>query len=181
MSLVRTGIGIWLLAGLRFAAVANAQEAAAGVSASALKACAQIETSTYRLACYDRLAGRAPSPVAAASSAKPPIAPPPPSTQSPSTASTSSGEPQKETFGKYTVEHPAPPKPPASFTDKVVRLGTSANGRLTVTLDRGGLWEIDEPDTVLANGDSVTIKRAALGSFLMTTPSGRTHRVRRLD
>lgn len=181
MSLVRGGICVLLLAGVGFAAVANAQEGAARVPASALKECAQIETSADRLACYDRLAGRAPSLVTSAPSAKPPTALPSPSTQSPSTASTSSGEPQRESFGKYAVEHPAPPKPPASFTDKIVRLGRSSNGRLTVTLDRGGLWEIDEPDLVLANGDSVTIKRAVLGSFLMTTPSGRTHRVRRLD
>jgi hypothetical protein len=53
---------------------------------------------------------------------------------------------------------------------------------MTVTLDGGALWElVDDSDPLLAVGDTVTIKRAALGSYLMSTPTKRTHRVRRLD
>jgi hypothetical protein len=59
-------------------------------------------------------------------------------------------------------------------------VGVAPNGHSIVTLDGGQLWELDEADPLLATGDSVTIKRAALGSFLMTTGSGRIHRVRRL-
>jgi hypothetical protein len=87
----------------------------------------------------------------------------------------------KEAFGLYAVEHPVAPKSATdSITAKVVGLGLGANGRQTVSLEGGPLWELDGSDALLADGDSVTIKRAALGSYLLTTPAGRTHRVRRL-
>ena len=59
-------------------------------------------------------------------------------------------------------------------------LGKSASGRTTVALEGGQLWELDDPDALLAAGDTVSISRAALGSFMMLTPAKRTHRVRRL-
>ena len=153
------------LAAMNAAAAVRAQEPAASVAMSELRACAAIVTPTQRLACYDQLAGRAPAAIRAPSSSAPP---------SPSAA------PPKESFGLYVAEHPAPPKPVAAFTGKVVGLGVSSNGRLTVALEGGQLWELDGPDPLLANGDSVTINRGAFGSFLMTTPSGRTDRLRRL-
>jgi hypothetical protein len=62
-----------------------------------------------------------------------------------------------------------------------VEVGTSVGGHMTVTLEGGQLWELlDDVDPLLAAGASVTIVRAALGSFLMQTPSKRSHRVRRL-
>jgi hypothetical protein len=159
VNLLRRGLVVLPLAGLGIAALAGAQGPAAPVSASALQACAAIDTSTERLACYDQLAGRAPAALTTPAS---PAAPP------------------KESFGLYAAEHPAAPNPEELLTATVVGLGVNANGRPTVTLDGGQLWELDDSDPLLANGDSVTIKRAALGSFLMTTPSGRTHRVHRV-
>ena len=42
---------------------------------------------------------------------------------------------------------------------------------MTVTLDGGALWElVDDSDPLLAVGDTVTITRAALGSYLMQHP-----------
>ena len=169
MSLLGRGLAALPLAGLGLwaaAVVAGVQEASAPVPASALKACATIGPPTERLACYDQLAGRphasvtAPAPEVAAPAS--PVAPP------------------KESFGLYHAEHPAAPPPAASLTAKVVGIGAAANGHPTVALEGGQLWELDGADPLLANGDSVAIKRAALGSFLMTTPNGRTHRVRRL-
>lgn len=153
---------------------AGAEQLPALVPASALQACAEIGTSAERLACYDRLAGRVPpAPRAGASgaAARPSsgaAAPPPPP------------PPQNESFGLYHAEHPAPPAPAKSLTARVVALGVSSNGHTTVALEGGELWELDDPDPVLAQGDSVTIRRAAFGSFLMTTPTRRTHRVHRL-
>ncbi|HUX74075.1 MAG TPA: hypothetical protein VMV25_09330 [Steroidobacteraceae bacterium] len=49
-----------------------------------------------------------------------------------------------------------------------------------MTLEGGQLWELYDADPLLAIGDLVTIHRAALGSFLMYTPTGRRHRVERL-
>jgi hypothetical protein len=47
--------------------------------------------------------------------------------------------------------------------------------------DNGQTWEYEEDgDYLLAIGDSVTIRRASLGSFLLVTPSKLVHRVRRI-
>jgi hypothetical protein len=53
---------------------------------------------------------------------------------------------------------------------------------MTVTLEGGASWQLlDDGDALLAAGDTVTITRAVFGSYLMSTPTKRTHRVRRLD
>jgi hypothetical protein len=49
-----------------------------------------------------------------------------------------------------------------------------------VVLDSGQTWTVMDNDGRLAAGDAVTIKRAALGSFLMLTPSNHRYRVRRV-
>jgi hypothetical protein len=132
-------------------------------------------TPAERLACFEQLAGRAPAAAQALPVPAPSAATTPPSPAPPKTAA-----PPKESFGLYEAEHPASPKPAAAFNGKVVGLGVSATGRPTVEIEGGQLWELDRPDPLLAAGDSVTINRGTLGSFLMTTPSGRTDRLRRL-
>jgi hypothetical protein len=69
-----------------------------------------------------------------------------------------------------------------SLEANVVGVGKSAGGRMTVALEGGALWELEgyDSDPLLAVGDAVTITRAALGSYLLHTPSHRTYRVRRL-
>lgn len=169
MSPRRRAFGILPLVALSTAALAGVHEVAHPPSAGALATCASIDAPAARLACYDRLAGRAappqptPAPTATAPTVPAPAAPTP-----------------KESFGLYAAEHPAPPKPPAELKVPVVALGVSASGNPTVTLEGGQLWVLDEPDPLLAIGDRVSIHRAALGSFLMSTPSGRRHRVVRL-
>ena len=70
----------------------------------------------------------------------------------------------------------------ANLTRKVVALGASASGRQTVALEGGQIWELeDAADPLLTDGDTVTITRAAFGSFRLTTSQGRPHRVRRLQ
>jgi hypothetical protein len=63
---------------------------------------------------------------------------------------------------------------------RVVELGTSAGGQMTVTLEGGQVWELFDPDPLLAVGDTVSITRASLGSFMLQTPTKRSHRARRL-
>jgi len=164
-------------------ALAAPQEAA--VSMSALRACAGISTADERLACYDQLAARPAAPAetaprvpartagaAAVPAGAAPAVPAVPAVPAASAA---------QNFGLYAAEHPAPPPATSkSLTLRVVGLGSSAGGRSTVALEGGQVWELEDADPLLADGDAVTIKRAALGSFLMSTPSGRTHRVRRL-
>jgi hypothetical protein len=68
----------------------------------------------------------------------------------------------------------------ASLEARIVALGRMADGRMSVSLESGAVWELDQADPLLAVGDTVTLTRAAFGSYLMQTPTRRTHRVQRL-
>jgi hypothetical protein len=52
-----------------------------------------------------------------------------------------------------------------------------------VVLEGGQTWVLTEllDDPRLGPGDLVTIKRGALGSFMMTTPSKHQYHVRRIE
>jgi hypothetical protein len=163
---------------------AAAAEPAAG-SPPGLQACALIAADAARLACYDRLAGREASaavtvPAAPASPASSAPAPAPAAASVTAAAPAAAPAPPKESFGLYAAEHPAPPPAPKAMEARVVALGTGANGQMTVTLEGGQLWELLDPDPLLAVGDTVTITRASLGSFMLQTPTRRLHRARRL-
>jgi hypothetical protein len=167
---------------------------------NALAPCVDISSSADRLACYDKLAGRVSAPktlVAAPSTAAPSTAAP--SAAAPAAAAPSAvasvaavpapaAAPTEEDFGRSKVRKAraaansgAPPEI-KSITAKVAAFGRSPNGRSRVTLDNGQIWEYqDDPDPLLSIGDSVTIKRARLGSFLLQTPAKLSHRVSRID
>jgi hypothetical protein len=185
--------------GLPTTVVAAGGDPAATVSQSSLHACAILTDPTERLGCYDQLAGHAsngdaapvaaaPAAAAAATAAVPattttsaPATPAAGTTAgSAATATAAAAPPPKESFGLYTAEHPTAPAVTQSLDDRVVATGASASGRMTVTLASGALWELDEADPLLAVGDVISIRRAALGSFLLETPTKRTHRARRL-
>jgi hypothetical protein len=139
-----------------------------------LKACASIGAPTDSLSCFNRLAERAAASPIAPSAAPGGAAAPPVSQASPSVV-------PRETFGLYAAEHPVAPKTQASHTAKIVELGVSRGGRPTVTLEGGEQWQLDAADPLLADGNTVIITRGTFGSFLMTTPTGRTHRVQRIQ
>lgn len=163
----------WPALAALLAASASAQTPAPEDPARAVRACAAIEAPGDRLACYDRAIGRkTPDSAPRAAAGAPPAAPP--SRVAPAPVATAA-------FGLYAAEHPAPPPAPASLTGRVQALGRSSRGRPIVTLDDGGLWELDDSDPLLAVGDVVTIRRAALHSFLLETPSKRQHRALRLQ
>ena len=175
-----------LVWGLWDGTVATAQEPPTSPPATPLQQCAALCDLTERLVCYDRLAAQErtpPGPAASGGSGSAPggIAPtmpmPPRTAPSPAVAQPSS----KESFGLYAAEHPAPPAHAKSLSARVVSLGAGPDGRSTVELEGGQTWLlVDEQDPLLAKGDSVTIERAAFGSFLMRTKKGRTHRVVRM-
>jgi hypothetical protein len=153
---------------------------------SALRACAALEAAAERLACYDRASGRTtPASAPGAAVVAPPRTSPAPSA---SEATVATSPPPKAaptpapaaSFGLFAAEHPAPPPAAASLTGRVQALGRSGRGRSTVTLDNGGVWELDGTDQLLAVGDVVIIRRAAFNSFLLETPSKRQHRALRL-
>jgi hypothetical protein len=176
MSALRHGAAAQALIGLLLlqASLTHAQTTAA--TPATLQSCAVINDPVARLACYDRLAGRPAAPVArAAASAAPAM--PPPSAAPPAAALPAT----PETFGKYQAEHPQGPAVAPQLEAKVLSVGTSYSGHMTVTLEGGAVWELNESDPLLAAGDTVTITRASLGSYLMHTPQKRLHRARRLS
>ena len=146
---------------------------------NALAPCIGISSSADRLACYDKLAGRVSAPKAA------PVAAAPAPAASVAAAPAPAAAPAAEDFGLSKVQKAASSSSPPeikSVTAKVAGFGHSPNRRTQVTLDNGQVWEYeDDPDSLLSIGDSVTIKRAALGSFILLTPTKLSHRVRRIN
>jgi hypothetical protein len=159
-----------------------------------LTQCSNLSNTAERLACYDRLAGRAsaskapPSSPAAAAPAAPPVsaapaaAAPAAATPVPARASNANdfglSKVQKERADGAASSSPAEIK---SITARVTGFRKGPSGRPRVLLDNGQSWEYEEDgDYLLAVGDSVTIRRASLGSFLLVTPSKLVHRVRRI-
>ena len=162
---------------------------------NALAPCIDISSSADRLACYDKLAGRVSAPkalAAAPSAASPAAASPSPAAPaavaSVAAAPAPTAAPTEEDFGRSKVRKArtaassgAPPEV-KSITAKVAAFGRSPNRRSQITLDNGQIWEYqDDPDPLLSIGDSVTIKRATLGSFILLTPTKLSHRVSRVD
>ena len=84
-----------------------------------------------------------------------------------------------QTFGLRTIEPRAAPTEPESIEAVVTTLTQNRLGRAQVLLDNGQTWVVDAVDLGLGAGDKVTIKRASLGSYLMSTPSHRSYRVLR--
>lgn len=139
-----------------------------------LARCAGVVAPDARLACYDRLAGRSPdrtTPTSATTTTRAPT-----DTTAPVAASAS--DPQN--FGLTPAQLRTVPAGPAAIQARITKFIDRAGGALVI-LDNGQTWSITEADTDsrLGPGEPVTIKRAALGSFLMVTRSKRSYHVRR--
>lgn len=160
------------LAGLVGLALSAAVTAAAGPDA--LERCAAIDPPDSRLACYDALAGR-PASTSAATSANRTVSPASVAAEAAAQVPPSG----RQTFGLRNIEPRAAPTGPASIEAIVARLTQNRLGQAQVLLDNGQTWLVDAADLGLGAGDKVTIKRASLGSYLMSTPSHRSYRVLR--
>jgi hypothetical protein len=156
---------------------------------SGLLHCAAIAAPAARLACYDALAGRAPDPAAATADLSAPAA----THQAPAHASPAAANAQAAlaaaaadpaNFGLDMAHVERVPGAPTSVRGEVksVTQGGGAGGRGTVQLDNGQVWQFTESgaDGRVRVGDTVTIKRAALGSYLLVPPSKRSFHVRRI-
>lgn len=163
------------LAGRGAAAAASPTAKALSPGATAVAAAPGTATS----------AASAAAPVAAAAPAAAAIAAAPAAPAAPARASAAPAVTPApagaQSFGDYAAEHPkAASATTNSIEARVTGIGSSASGRMTVSLEGGALWELDQSDPLLSVGDTVTITRASLGSYMMRTSSKREHRVRRL-
>jgi hypothetical protein len=157
---------LWVL--LFVGSAAAADEPASSVPQE-LHSCAAINRNPERLACYDRA-------VAALIAGK-------------ASTGTSSGATPEATFGVISNARGAPAPSGAeqkadlqSLTAKVKGFGRGDDGSLLIQLDNGQTWrQLSGSESLLKVGDAVTINRAALGSFQMVMPSGRSAKVRRIS
>jgi hypothetical protein len=171
-----------LLLGLSFSA-------AAAPSNDDMALCAAIAAPDARLACYDTLAHRPVEKIPHAAAATPAsVAPAPtaaaPATaaaapaQAPATAAPNPADPKN--FGLTPAQQQTTDLGPKAIAAHISIVSANQAGQTTVVLDSGQTWTVMDNDGRLASGDAVTIKRAALGSFLMMTPSNHSYRVRRI-
>lgn len=134
------------------------------------QACAVIDDAGSRLACYDEAFGRTDGGV-----------------ESKSLLSGDAARGQEE-FGlsEMAIRARDPEKAretlPESITAAVTEIGRRPTGELVVTLDNGHVWtqiEVDSKGRVKV-GDTVTVRKASLGSYLLITPNRIATRVRRV-
>lgn len=171
MTLVRIGL-VWL------ATLAVATAAATVPSPSeALARCAVIDAPDARLSCYDALAGRQAQRSAAVTAPSAAAPARPTAAATPAPAAARSSDPRD--FGLTALQRKIEPSGPAAIEVRIVGLNADRLGNAVVTLDNGQVWSVHDNDARLEVGEQVTIKRAALGSFLMTTPERHAYHVRR--
>ena len=151
--------------------------AAAQLDTHDLLRCHAIAASEQKLACYEALALAAQSEATTAAEParqlkSPPSAPTVASAANPNT---------EDNFGlnRRQIE-PRAAEGPAAIKSAVSQMTEDRLHTITVVLDNGQTWAFIEPEPRLRPGDTVTIKRASFGSFLMLTPSRRSYRVERL-
>ncbi|MEA3161002.1 MAG: hypothetical protein QOD95_2550 [Gammaproteobacteria bacterium] len=174
MTTVHPRRALSLLAPISLGAVAlgSVHAAEPSVPMSALKKCADIVSIQERVTCYDQLAERPATAERAATAEHPATA---------ERAAAPVAAAPKETFGLYSAEHPHPNvAKAAAVTLKIASIANGSSGHPIATMEGDQVWELDGPDPLLKSGDTVTIDRGVLGSFIMTTPAGRIHRLHRL-
>ncbi len=162
---IQTG-SLALLVAVLAAAVGSPAAYATDEVGAGMLACADLGVDSERLACFDRLAAQ----LRAGKKHPAPVVAPP----------------AREVFGLKA----APPKPAAkavertelnSVSARVASLRPLPHGGMTVELDNGQSWQqLGNIDLELDVGDTVTIARGALGSFMLTTPHKRIAKVTRL-
>ena len=72
---------------------------------------------------------------------------------------------------------------PTSVTAKVLSVQFRKYGEFVVTLDNAQVWEQNEPmpSAIVRVGDTVTVKKAVLGSYTLVTAARVATKVHRVD
>ena len=156
--------------------------------------CVAMNDDAARLACYDRAYGRnadgktaatatsgaaaaaaAAAPAAAAHTAPAPAAPKDPVAEF--------GLTEAAKQAKDPAKAAAAEAAPTSVTAKVISVRFRKYGEFVVTLDNGQVWEQNEPmpSAIVRIGDTVTVKKAALGSYALVTAARVATKVHRVD
>jgi hypothetical protein len=135
--------------------------------AEALRQCALETNSEQRLSCFDALALRAAVPSA-------------PAAVNPEKSFGFRGEIAKEDKQREREQEQA--STPRELRSKVAAIKFRPMSPVVVTLENGQVWAQRSYDSRfdLEVGDEVTIKAAALGSFLLVGPQGGSTRVSRV-
>jgi uncharacterized small protein (DUF1192 family) len=133
----------------------------------ALRACSSVKKNSERLACYDEAIERL-------SSDETNTAAPARSAEAMFGASATPSRTAAPTIEREEL---------TSLSARVTALRHDANGSLVIDLDNGQQWlqTGGSSSSLLEVGHEVTITRAALNSFRMSTPSGRSLKVKRLS
>lgn len=152
--------------------------------------CARLTDDLARLECYDqvarRLAGTNAQPQADASAAA--VSGTATTANRPSSPSHVTAPPPATPGADFGLSEAAKQaRDPEKAKQDSISAGVAAvarrlTGEMVVTLADGQVWAQLDPDTraKVKVGDTVTIRRAALGSYLLVTPSGIATRVKRL-
>lgn len=159
----------WALLPLAFAVLAA--QAAGG---DAPQRCAGIGDDRSRLTCYDAIFGK---PAVLAASTSVPAA-------EETVAASAAASPETDFGLTEAAKRARDPQQEMleSITGTVAAVGRRPAGELIVTLENGQVWTqvtVDQRARVAA-GDTVTIKKAALGSHLLETQGRYATRVRRV-
>ncbi len=161
-------------------------------------ACTKLEDNAARLQCYDE-ALKPTRPAEAQTGRNAPAA----ATSSVTPASAAAPPPSQTTTGSVAAAAPSAPVSHSQATSEVASFGASqpkepvqrieahlraiqaaAYGEKVITLDNDQVWRVTQwwNDPFCATGDAIVIRRATMGSFLMTcaTENGSV-RVRRIN
>ena len=154
-----------------------------GVAAEPSHPCSAIDDASQRLVCYDAAFGRPAGTTTVTITPQPALAP-----ATTATTATAAADPvaqQRAEFGlsdaAKKARDPQQAAQAESITDTLAELGQRPTGELVFNLQNGQVWLQIEADTRtrVKAGDTVTIRKGALGSFLLVGPDRVSVRVRR--
>jgi hypothetical protein len=161
--------------------------AAADVSKELME-CRALASAVARLDCYDQFVdARMASSIQTEGARAPKI--PAPADAAAVTANPAANVSQEEIFGKNeaeirkSVQEAAGEKEIDQIEARVSKVRESSAGKAIITLDNGQVWtQIDSSRLRLSGDDRITIRRASLGSFMLSkTGSKVLMRVKRIS